>query len=73
MISKLCFKLLTRNCFSLDREDLPQILPNPIIFPFELSPNVTFPPLSLVMLEDNESSLIMCLEQTLSKTIPYTP
>jgi hypothetical protein len=32
-----------------------------------LSPNVTFPPLILVMLENNKSFSIMCLEQVLSK------
>jgi hypothetical protein len=37
-----------------------------MIFPFELSPEMTFPRLIFVMLDNNEVSPVMCLEQTLS-------
>jgi hypothetical protein len=33
-----------------------------MIFPFKLFLNVTFPALILVILENNELSLVMCLE-----------
>jgi hypothetical protein len=42
-------------------------------FPFKLSPNVIFPPLILLMLENNESSSVIYLEQALSKNnSPYS-
>jgi len=66
ILSKLYFRSFIRNTFSIEREDLPPILPTPMIFPFELSLNMTFPLLILVMLENNESSLVICLEQALS-------
>jgi hypothetical protein len=51
----------------MEVEDIPPMLPIPTIFPFELSPKVTFPPLVLVRLEKRVPSPVMCLEQALSK------
>jgi hypothetical protein len=67
MLSKLYFKLLTRKTFLMKGEDLPLILLTPIILPFELSPNVTFSPLILVMLDNNEFSPVIYLQRALSK------
>jgi hypothetical protein len=67
MLSKLYFKLLTRKTFLMKGEDLPSILLAPIILPFELSPSVTFSPLILVMLHNNELSPVIYLQQALFK------
>ncbi len=66
ILSKLCFKPSAKSTSSIMREDSLPILPIPMIFPFELSPNLTFPP-SYSASGVNFLSLVMCLEHPLSR------
>ena len=67
MLSKLCFKPLTRYTLSMEWVgDLP-ILPIPTILPFLLSPNVTLPLLRAVSERNFDLSPVICLEQPLSR------
>ena len=67
MLSKLCFKLSISRTFSMKEEMMIYILSVPMILPFPLLPKVIFFP-SIVSRDVNYFiSLVMYLEQSLSK------
>lgn len=62
-----------KKLFSIESENLPPILPIAMIFFFLICLwKWLFPPLILEMVENNESSSVICLEQVLSKTTCHT-
>ena len=64
---KVMFKPSTNKTLSI-REDVPlPMLPWPMILPFALSSNVTYPPFLFVRKANLDSSPVMCLEHPLSK------